>query len=464
MLLSVQSFVRRSRVPAPVEELDAWHRRRGALERLTPPWEHVEVLSDGAAGEPGSRRVLRVGRIPLRTRWVAEHWPLDDARGFRDVQIEGPFAQWRHEHRFESAGPDASVLEDRVEYALPLGLLGRAAAGRRVRRRLERAFAYRHRTVAGDLAALGAAGPERPHVAVTGASGLVGSALVPFLTAGGHEVTKLVRRPPEVGAPEVRWDPEGFVDTDGLADVDAVVHLAGENIFARWTEEKKEAIRESRARGTRVLARELAGMEDPPDVLVSASGINYYGDGGEQRLDEEAAAGEGFLAGVCREWEEAASEASAAGIRVVRLRFGVVLTPEGGALALMLPAFRLGLGGPVGDGGQWMSWITRDDLVGAIHRAVTDDGLAGPVNAVAPHPVRNRELTSALGRVLGRPTLLRVPEAAVRALAGQMGEETILASIRAVPSALEGSGHRFRHPGVEEALRHLLGRTTDGPS
>lgn len=449
-------------MPVPVEELAAWHGRPGALERLTPPWERVEVVSRGDGIEPGSRTVLRVGRFPFRSRWVAEHRPLDDGRGFRDVQVEGPFARWTHEHRFREDGPEASVLEDRVEYALPLGLLGRAAAGRWVRRRLERTFAYRHRTLSADLAAHRSGRPERPlRVAVTGASGLVGRALVPFLTAGGHEVVRLVRRPPRVGAPEVRWDPEGFVDTEGLEGVDAVVHLAGENIFARWTEEKRQAIRESRVRGTRVLAQALAGLERPPRVLVSASGVNYYGDAGEERLDEESPPGEGFLAGVCRGWEEAASEAAEAGIRVVRMRFGVVLSPEGGALALMLPAFRLGLGGPVG-GDQWMSWISRDDLVGALHRAVVDDELTGPVNAVAPHPVRNRELTSALGRVLGRPAVLRVPPGAVRLAAGQMAEETVLASIRAVPAGLETAGYRFRHPGVEDALRHVLGRAGEG--
>lgn len=451
-------------MPVPVEELDAWHGRPGALQRLVPPWERVEMVSDRAGTDPGSRTVLQVGRFPFRSRWVAERWPLDEGRGFRDVQVEGPFSQWRHEHRFESAGPEASVVEDRIEYRLPLGLLGRAVAGRWVRRRLERIFAYRHRTLAGDLAALRAGRPDRSlRVAVTGSTGLIGSALVPFLRAGGHEVLRLVRRPPEVGAPEVRWDPEGFVDTEGLAGVDAVVHLAGENIFGRWTEEKKRAIRQSRVEGTRVLARELAGMERPPSVFVSASGVNYYGDSGDERLEEDAPPGDGFLSGVCRGWEEAASEAAAAGVRVVRMRFGVVLTPDGGALSLMLPAFRLGLGGPVGGGDQWVSWISRDDLVGALHRALVDEEMTGPVNAVAPHPVRSRELASALGRVLRRPAVLPVPEGAVRLVAGQMGEETLLASIRAVPSALERSGYRYRHPGIEQALLHVLGRTTRGP-
>lgn len=442
-----------------MDELEAWHRRPGALERLRPPWERVELVSSGEDVEPGTRRVLRVGRFPFRSRWVAEHRPLEEGRGFRDVQVEGPFARWEHEHRFEADGPEASVLEDRVEYALPLGPLGRAVAGRWVRRRLERTFAYRHRTVAGDLRAHGAgAGRRHLRIAVTGSSGLVGSALVPFLTAAGHDVVRLVRRPPRVGADEIRWDPEGFVDAEGLEGVDAVVHLAGENIFGRWTEGKKEAIRESRVHGTRVLARTLAEMDRPPRVLVSASGVHWYGDSGDERVDERSAPGRGFLADVCREWESAAEEASAAGVRVVQLRFGMVLTPEGGALAMMLPVFRAGLGGPVG-GDQWVSWISRDDLLGAIASAVLDEDLEGPVNAVAPHPVRNRELASALGRVLGRPTLFRVPGVVARLAAGQMGEEVLLASVRALPSALESRGFRFRHPGVEEALRHVLGRT-----
>lgn len=449
-------------MPVSVERLDAWHRRPGALQRLSPPWERVEVESRRDDIDPGTRRHLRVGRWPFRSRWVAEHRPLDDGRGFRDVQVEGPFARWEHEHRFESRDEDSSILEDRVEYALPLGALGQAVAGRWIRRQLERAFSYRHRVAAADLGAHRRAGEESLRVAVTGSSGLVGSALVSFLRTGGHEVVRLVRRPPKLGGGEVRWDPEGFVDTENLEGVDAVVHLAGENIFGLWTSGKKEAIRQSRVQGTRVLVDALSALERPPGVLVSASAVGYYGDTGGERVDEESPPGSGFLAGVCREWEEAAAAAEDAGIRVVRLRAGVVLTPRGGALGAMLPLFRLGLGGPLG-GDQWMSWVSRDDMVGAIHHALVDEELSGAVNAVAPHPVRNRELASTLGRVLRRPAFLKVPAPLVRLATGQMGEEALLASVRAVPAALEAAGYRFRHSGIEEALRHCLGRTTAGP-
>lgn len=445
-------------MPVPVGELEAWHHRPGALERLVPPWERVEVVSRRGDG-PEGRVCLQVGRAPFRRRWVAEVRPLEGDRGFRDVQVEGPFVRWEHVHRFEPAGPDASTLVDRVEYALPLSLPGRMLLGRRVRRRVERMFRYRHRVTEEDLRAHAKAPEgERLWVAVTGGSGLVGTALTHFLVSGGHRVTHLVRHPPRMGADEVRWDPGAFVDTGSLEGVDAVVHLAGENIAGRWTEEKKAAIRDSRLEGTRVLARFLAEMDRPPRVLVSASAVGYYGDAGEERLEEDAPPGEGFLAGVCRGWERAAMEAAAGGVRVVRLRIGMVLSPEGGALRTMLPAFRLGLGGPLGDGRQWVSWISRDDLVGIIHHAILDESLSGPVNAVAPHPVRNRELASALGRVLSRPARLRAPASVLRLLAGEMGEELLLSSARAVPAALEAAGYRYRHAGLEEALRHLLGR------
>lgn len=447
-----------------MEELEAWHGRPGALHRLIPPWQRIRVVSDGGSVEPGSQVVLRMGRGLLESRWVAEHRPLEDGRGFRDVQVQGPFAHWEHTHRFEPDGADASVLEDRVEFGLPLGWLGHAVAGRWVRRRLERTFAYRHRTVAADLAAHGAAREAGElWIAVTGSTGMVGSALVAFLRSGGHRVTRLVRRPPRMGADEVRWDPEGFVDTDELDGLDAVVHLAGENVAGRWTERKKTAIRESRVRGTRVLVDALGEMEEPPDVLVSASGVHYYGDVGEERVEEDHPQGEGFLAGVCGDWEDAATAATRAGIRVARLRFGMILSPEGGALNVMLPAFRFGVGGPLGDGDQWTSWISRDDVVGAIHRAIVDEDVSGAVNAVAPHPVRNRELASALGRVLRRPARLRVPGWAIRLVAGQMGDEMLLASVKAVPTRLERAGFRFRHTGLEAAFRHLLGRTLETP-
>lgn len=297
-------------------------------------------------------------------------------------------------------------------------------------------------------------------VLVTGASGLVGSALVPLLTAGGHTVARLVRSPPRPSVAEVQWNPEtGIREIASLEGMDAVVHLAGENIAGgRWTAERKARIRDSRVTGTRTLCETLARLARPPKVLVSASAIGYYGDRGGEVLRETSAPGLGFLPEVCRAWEEATEPAAQKGIRVVLLRIGVVLSPAGGALAKMLFPFKLGAGGIIGSGQQYMSWIGLDDIIGAIHHTLMTDALQGPVNVVAPRPVTNRDFTKTLGRVLGRPTLFPLPAFAARLAFGEMADALLLASTRVEPARLMAANYAFRHPDLEGALRHLLGK------
>ena len=293
---------------------------------------------------------------------------------------------------------------------------------------------------------------------VSGASGLVGSALSATLVGRGHRVERLVRRPPASGAPEIAWDPaKGTIDRDALEGADAVVHLAGESVAASWTARRKRAIRESRVAGTGLLASTLADLRRPPRVLVSASAVGYYGDRGEKTVTEDSPPGTGFLAETARAWEAAAEPALEAGIRLVHPRIGMVLSARGGALAKMLTPFRLGLGGVVGTGRQQMSWIALDDLVAVLEHLALTDELSGPVNAVAPHPVTNREFTATLGRVLGRPTLMPLPGFMVRLLFGEMGQALLLDGARVLPSRLEASGFRFRYPRLEEALRAELG-------
>lgn len=294
------------------------------------------------------------------------------------------------------------------------------------------------------------------HVATTGSGGLVGSALVNFLHATGHRTLRLVRGVPGEG--QASWDPSrGTVDTGALEGVDAVVHLAGENIAAaRWTPAQKQRIYSSRVDGTRLLSQTLAGLEQPPKIFISASAIGYYGNRGDEVLDEASSPGEGFLAQTACDWEAATQPAAKARIRVVLLRFGMILSVHGGALAKMLTPFRLGFGGRVGDGRQFWSWISLDDAVGAIHHALTSEPLSGPVNAVAPQPVTNLEFTKTLGRVLSRPTLFPMPAAAARLALGEMADELLLSSARVQPARLQQSGYPFRHPTLEVALRDLL--------
>jgi uncharacterized protein (TIGR01777 family) len=458
-VLSGELFVRRTRIAAPAADVFAWHARPGALERLTPPWERVEVLEKHGGIENGARVVLRMGSFPLTTRWVAEHRDYVEGEQFRDVQIAGPFARWEHTHRITPDGAAACYLEDAIEYALPFGAVGALGGGAMVRRRLARMFEYRHRVTAQDIAAHARAGGRTMKVLVTGASGLIGSALVPLLTTGGHDVLRLVRNGGKRRADTVQWDPvKGTIDAAAIEGVDAVVHLAGESVAGRWTAAKKAGIYGSRVDGTRVLVRALTGLARPPKVLVAASAIGYYGDRGADVVDEDSAPGAGFLAEVAREWEAATQAAAARGIRAVNLRFGVVLSPAGGALATMLPLFRLGAGGPVGSGDQYMSWVALDDAIGAILHALTTPPLSGPVNVVAPNPVTNREFTKTLGRVLSRPAVIPMPAFVVKLAFGEMGESLLLASTRVEPHRLKETGYPFRFPELEGALRHLLGK------
>ena len=296
-------------------------------------------------------------------------------------------------------------------------------------------------------------------VAITGSSGLIGSALVPSLAGGGRQVFRLVRGVVP-GANCIRWDPStGVRDGALLEGLDAVVHLAGENIAGgRWTARRKAEIRRSRVGGTARLAEALARLARRPKVLAVASAIGFYGDRGAETLTEESPGGNDFLAQVCREWEAAAGPAAQAEIRVVNLRFGIVLSPAGGALQKMLLPFKFGAGGRVGSGRQYWSWIALDDVVGAIQHALATEALAGPVNVVAPAAVSNAEFTRVLGRVLRRPAIAPLPAFAARLAFGEMADALLLASARVVPRRLQETGYSFRYPELEGALRHLLGR------
>jgi uncharacterized protein len=293
------------------------------------------------------------------------------------------------------------------------------------------------------------------NVLISGATGMIGSALTQELTGGGHRVTRLTRSPR--GADDVRWDPEAGTVDGCLEGHDAVVHLAGESIAeGRWTVSKRERIMESRKKGTRLLAETLAGLPTPTGVMVSASAVGYYGDRGDEVLREDSRPGSDFLAQVCKAWEASADPAREAGIRVVHPRFGIVLSPKGGALGTTLPLFKLGGGGRIGGGRQWWSWVALDDVVGAIVHTLEDDSVEGPVNVGSPNPLTNAEYTRTLGKVLNRPTFFAAPAPAIRLALGGVADALLLASQRMEPAKLKGTGYRFRYPELEGALRHLL--------
>ena len=295
-------------------------------------------------------------------------------------------------------------------------------------------------------------------VLITGSSGLVGSALTDYFVANGDEVIRLLRRSAPADSPV--WDPEnGEINLAGVRDISAVVHLAGDNLGeGRWNDRKKNSILNSRVKGTKLLSEYFAATEHKPIVILSASAVGYYGNRGEERVDEASKPGKGFLTDVCRQWEDATASAVDAGIRVVNLRLGVILSAEGGALKKMLLPFRIGLGGVIGSGKQYMSWVSIDDVTGMIQHIIANEAVRGPVNLVSPNPVSNREFTKTLGQILNRPTIFPMPAFAARIAFGEMADELLLSSTRVIPKKLMDSGYEFRHPELGGAFEHFLNR------
>jgi uncharacterized protein (TIGR01777 family) len=450
----------------PIDEVFAWHERPGALIRLCPPWNGSVAAAPSNGLAVGSKATLRLD-VPgtfglLGLPWVAEHVALDPGRSFTDVMASGPLRSWRHRHDFASADDGrATTITDTIEFRGPVPGLDRLQ-GPIIRKVLVDDFAYRERQLVDDLAFHAAHGGARRVVAVAGASGLIGSQLCALLSTGGHEVRRLVRRPAQ--APdEISWDPgSGSLDADDLADVDIVVHLGGRTIGGRFTPANKREMRRSRIDSTNLLAGAVAQLAERGRAIsfVCGSAIGYYGaDRGDERLDESSRSGDDFLAELCRDWEHATEPAREAGARVVNVRTGIVQSPAGGALARQLPLFRAGLGGRLGNGKQWVSWISIDDIVGAFaHAALTDD-LVGAINAVAPEPVRGGRYAEVLGSVLHRPAVLPVPSFGPALLLGREGaEEIVRASQRVAAGALIATGYEFRQPTLDAALRHVLGR------
>ena len=294
-------------------------------------------------------------------------------------------------------------------------------------------------------------------ILISGSRGFIGSAVHAHLQQQNHSLLRLIRLNQVARSGEVFWNPiEHFIERGKLDGVDAVLHLAGENLFGRWSEKKKQAIYDSRVMNTVFLAQTLAEMNPKPKVLICASAIGYYGNRGEDECIETAQAGNGFLCDVCKDWEEATAPAAAAGIRVVNLRFGVVLGKEGGSLAKMLPAFKMGMGGPLGDGQQWVSWISINDAVKAVQFAMDHETLDGPVNVVSPNPVRNKEFAHAIGHALHRPDVVPVPKRMLHFMLGEMADETVLASTKVMPQKLQTKDFHFQHPDLPTALEAIL--------
>ncbi|QCU78927.1 TIGR01777 family protein [Citricoccus sp. SGAir0253] len=520
-------FERRALLPHRRSDVFAWFTRPGALVRLTPPFAgSVRQEPDGidvgsvarlGIGVPGSlglglesaaglaRTVLPV-RLPAwlspEVPWTARHTALEPDRMFRDEMASGPLRSWVHTHSFEDAAPgeadapDGSpgcLMVDHVEYELPgTSLLDRAGrlgvrTGRWTREQfeaeLDRQFAYRHEQLRADLDfhaahAAGDGAGRSLTIAMSGASGLIGSQLAALLGGGGHRVVPLVRPGRTPTTPRgmgITWDPAaGVLDPEQLRRADVVVNLSGETIGGRMTEAHRAEVLRSRQASTSLLARTLADLaaDGRRRALVSASGIGYYGaDAGAgpdgEGLRETDPAGTDFLADVCRQWEGATAPAAESGVRTAMIRTGLVQTPAGGILQQVLPLFVVGAGGPLGTGGPlggqdrdpWQSWISIDDIVGLYAHAVLTEAVEGPLNAVAPAPLRAREYAETLGRVLHRPAALPLPRVAPQLVLGAEGNRLLVeADQRVRADRALAAGYRFRHPELEDALRHVLGR------
>jgi len=452
-------FQKSSEIAAPADALFDWHSRPGAFDRLTPPWEPVRLLShDGIKN--GDRAVIQMKMGPIPKKWVAEHRNYQAGESFEDVQVSGPFAKWEHTHTMSVVDQHSSRLTDLIHYRLPGGPLGQFLGKGFSQRKIDRMFRWRHRRTMDDLACHQKYRKQpRMKVIITGGSGMIGQELQSLLSTGGHEPIVLTRK--SATEDHLRqWDPTASeFDPEWFAGADAVIHLAGENIAGqRWTSSFKDRLWKSRTDVTDKLVSVLTSMDAPPKTLISASAIGWYGDRGDQLLNETEPAGDGFLADLCKAWEEASHPARDAGIRVVNPRIGIVLSPKGGALSKMLLPFKMGAGGILGNGKQYMSWIGLDDVAGAIYHSLMTESISGPVNCVAPHPVTNYEFTKTLGRVLNRPTIFPVPGFMAKLAFGEMAEALLLASTKVEDGVLESSGYQFRTPELEACLRHVLGR------
>ncbi len=473
-------FERAIELPASIDACFAFHERPGALSRLIPPWESAAIVRSDESLEPGSEVLLKIRILGWNVPWLARHETLDRSKLFTDRQVSGPFADWRHEHRFEAIGPERTKLVDRIEYELPFGKLGAALGRSFIERKLSAMFDYRHRITRQDLefakaivSANKVPSPQK-RIAVTGSNGLIGSHIVSLLSTLGHQVVRLERGSVKENlksstrsnrslnaarsVTSVLWNPQSGLDCPQELDgIDAVIHLAGKGIGdRRWSKRVKAELTRSRVEATAVLSQQLSKLSKPPSVFVSASGIGIYGHRGESIIDESEPAGDDFLGKLAFQWEQASKSLVDCGARVCVGRLGVVLAPQGGALAKLLPLFRFGLGGRIGSGKQYWSWIGHEDAASALVWLALNPQCQGPFNLVAGS-VTNQAFTKVLAAVLRRPACLPVPGFALRIAMGEMADGLLLNSTRAIGSRLLATGYPMRQIDLSQTFHELLG-------
>ncbi|MCH1540372.1 MAG: TIGR01777 family oxidoreductase [Candidatus Poseidonia sp.] len=450
---------------APVEEVWAWYDSPGAFRRVMPEWEGITPLQAGALVNE-ARTKFKVSLGPMKRLWVARHYNVIHGEVFHDVMEKGPFGAWDHEHRFVPTGENTSEIHDIIDWKLPLHPLTFWTAPFTVKGRMKQMFAYRSTRVQSDLARIREFSHlPRHRILISGSTGLIGMQLCAFLSAAGHDVTRLVRPSTTLPSDAVKentvvWnDQTGEVISGSLDGFDTVIHLAGAGIGdRRWNAKRKELISKSRSIPTRNLAEHLARCENPPATFISGSATGFYGNRFNETLDESSEAGKNYLATICQEWESAAQPAADAGIRTVWIRTGLVVTPMGGALKKLLLPSQLGGGGPVAGGRQYYSWISLDDQIYAIHHLMMTQSCSGPFNLTAPTPVTQKIFAKTLGRVLRRPAFMPLPGFVLKIMFGEMGKALVIDGQRVLPKRLEEIGYRFEHQDLESCLRQCLGK------
>lgn len=453
------NYSKKTKIEASVEKAFAWHAREGAISRLTPPWAPLKMISRTGEGiNKGVRIKFRLKLFKIPMTWEAEHIEYQKNKFFKDHQLQGPFAKWEHAHIFRSDSDDSFTMEDNVEFKLPFGILSRPFY-RYAKKEFGRMFSYRHRVLKYDLENH-AFETKKKRILISGASGTIGSALVPFLQTLGHNVIRLVRKKENLLQDELFWDPyKGVLNIEQAGQIDAVINLNGVDISqGKWTDKQKRKIIDSRVIPTKLLVKKIKNLEHKPKVFISSSAIGFYGDRGETILKEKASHGKSFISKVCKKWEDASEKALDAGIRTVQLRTGVVLTPAGGALARMHLPFKTGCGAVLSDGRQYMSWISMDDAISAIVHILNNNNINGAVNLTSPNPVTNKEFSKTLANAFLKKVFLKIPKFTAFLLWGEMGQETLLASARVTPDKLLESGFSFQHEMLLPALKEMLGR------
>jgi uncharacterized protein (TIGR01777 family) len=445
-------LVYQTELPVSIEEAFVWHLRKGAFERLLPPWVSADLLfSPGSPDEEKSKVGLKLKWGPFRCKWILEYRDYTFPREFSDVQVRGPFRHYLHRRRFLTIDPISSQLTDEITYRAPL-------LNKKIQKEFSRLFAWQHAILREDMKVISHYHRTPLRILLSGASGFIGSNLKIFLQLAGHEVIRLVRGREKMGEDAIYWDPiHGSVHKEDFEGFDVVVHLAGAGIAqGRWTKNKKERLFLSRCRDTWLLSHVLCHLYRPPKVLFCASAIGFYGDRSDEELMEDSPQGSGFLADLCGKWEKATEVIENRGTRVIHARFGAVLGAKGGMLKKLLGPMHWGLGGRMGSGTQWISWIGLDDLLGACYHCLMKEEISGPVNFAAPSPLIQSEFIRILAKKLGRPAFCHLPGWLLKAALGEMAREMILSSQNAKPVKLLKTGYTFRYPDLKTALDFVM--------